>query len=183
LAEQLQATVLMGGGVDSTCLVAWLLDQGTRVSGVHFDYGHPSASRELDACRSIADHYRVPLEALTVRPAIYSGAEEVPFRNALLALHAAARIRSGLLAIGIHAGTGYFDCGPDFAESLQAMVLGHTRGKVRLVAPWVRAAKSDILVEARRLRVPLDLTYSCQAGTPVACGKCRSCRERRDLGC
>jgi 7-cyano-7-deazaguanine synthase len=76
--------------------------------------------------------------------------------------------------------SGYPDCTPEFIESFQKMLdVGTKAGKdgrrIRVEAPLLRMSKADIVREAVRLKVPLELTWSCYRGGAKACGKCDSC--------
>jgi 7-cyano-7-deazaguanine synthase len=50
--------------------------------------------------------------------------------------------------------------------------------KVILKTPLVHLLKSDIVKEAVKLKVPLELTWSCYQNSNKACGVCDSCRLR-----
>lgn len=76
--------------------------------------------------------------------------------------------------------SGYPDCTPEFIESFERMLgVGTRTGKagrpIRIEAPLVRMTKADIVREALRLDVPLELTWSCYRGGEKACGRCDSC--------
>jgi 7-cyano-7-deazaguanine synthase len=79
--------------------------------------------------------------------------------------------------------SGYPDCTPEFIESFERMLrIGTRAGKegrpIKVEAPLVRMTKAEIVREALRLKVPLDLTWSCYKGGERACGRCDSCRLR-----
>jgi 7-cyano-7-deazaguanine synthase len=68
-------------------------------------------------------------------------------------------------------------------EAYQRMLgVGTRRGvegdAVKVEAPLMSMSKADIVREATRLEVPLELTWSCYAGVERACGVCDSCRLR-----
>jgi 7-cyano-7-deazaguanine synthase len=89
----------------------------------------------------------------------------------------------GLLAVGLHAGTPYYDCSEGFFVAMERLVSEHTDSCVTLVAPFLRWHKSDVYEYFRSAELPIDLTYSCEAGTNPPCEKCASCRDRRNLAC
>ena len=76
--------------------------------------------------------------------------------------------------------SGYPDCTPEFVESFQRVLdVGTKAGKegrrIRIEAPLLRMSKAEIVREAVRLKVPLELTWSCYSGGSKACGRCDSC--------
>ncbi len=112
----------------------------------------------------------------------------VPGRNTVfiaIALSLAESKGAEAIYLGINAVdySGYPDCRPDYLEAFQKLaalsskvgVEGHAP---RLVAPLVMDSKTDIVRRARRLGVPIELTWSCYQGGEVPCGVCDSCRIR-----
>lgn len=76
--------------------------------------------------------------------------------------------------------SGYPDCTPGFVDAFQKVLdVGTVAGKegrtIRVEAPVIHMSKADIIREAIRLRVPLELTWSCYEGREKACGRCDSC--------
>ncbi len=112
----------------------------------------------------------------------------VPARNIMFMSVAAAVAESiGADTIVIAANSvdfsGYPDCTPEFIDAYQRMLGVGTKAGVEgrpvaVDAPLLRMSKADIVREARRLGVPLELTWSCYEGGDRACGECDSCRLR-----
>ena len=103
-------------------------------------------------------------------------------RNAYL-LHTALMefpTTSGVVALGIHAGTGYVDCGSEFLSLMQRSYNLHTGGRIAVVAPFLKWTKDQLFVLAAELNVPVGLTYSCESAS-FACGECPSCLDRSHL--
>ena len=170
--------VLASGGVDSSTLLWLSAEQGLDPSALFVDYGQPAAGAERTAVASICNSIGVPL-----RPVRYSGSSygsgEIRGRNAHL-LHTALMefpTSSGVVALGIHAGTGYSDCSPEFVEVMQRSYDFHTGGEITVVAPFVNWTKEQVYALATQLEVPLAQTYSCEAAV-LPCGECRSCLDR-----
>ena len=90
----------------------------------------------------------------------------LPARNALLLSVALMSMEcdSGIVAIGIHAGTPYVDCSLDFQRRMQNVYDLYTNGSVRIDAPFIQWTKSDIWDYAQMQNVPLNLTYSSNLG-------------------
>jgi 7-cyano-7-deazaguanine synthase len=179
------ATILMSGGIDSVACAHFLKDRGNTIRGVFVDYGQAAAFHELNAVQNLAAYLGVQLSAYHVTGSEMFPSGEVMGRNAFLITAAIflSRCRSGLLGIGIHAGTPYFDCSVSFFEMMAHVVAEHTDGALGLVAPFLHWTKRDVLDYFVSTGLPLHLTYSCEAGTEPPCGACRSCRDRRALGC
>jgi 7-cyano-7-deazaguanine synthase len=112
----------------------------------------------------------------------------VPGRNTVfiaIALSLAESKGAEAIYLGINAVdySGYPDCRPDYLQAFQKLaalsskvgVEGHAP---QLIAPLVMDSKIDIVRRARRLGVPIELTWSCYQGGEVPCGVCDSCRIR-----
>jgi len=117
----------------------------------------------------------------------------VPARNTVLlalALGHAEVLGAQDLYIGVNAidYSGYPDCRPAFVRAFEALanlatkaaVEGRARYSVR--APLVQLSKAEIIRLGTRLRVPYELTHSCYdpGSEGQACGRCDSCRLRRE---
>ena len=173
--------ILSSGGIDSTLALALTVSWQRECTTLFVDYGQAAASAEALASAAIAGHYGVERRVLAIDgPSFGSG--EVRGRNAFL-VHAALLTfpaGSGCIVIGIHAGTGYRDCDPDFVALMQRSLDFHTGGAIALVAPFVDASKSSVFALAREADIPIELTFSCEAGAEP-CGECFSCRDRQSL--
>lgn len=173
-----EAVILLSGGVDSAALAVLAKNQGLRVSALFIGYGQAAHAAERAASRAVAQMYGLPWRELQVE-GVHFGRGEVRGRNAFL-VHLALLtldVPSCVLYLGIHAGTGYRDCSPDFIGLVQSSLDFHTGGQVRLVAPFLEAYKEDVYAFAASVGVPFELTYSCEAGS-TPCGTCASCRDR-----
>ena len=112
----------------------------------------------------------------------------VPSRNIIFLSIASSIAESrGAEAVFIAANavdfSGYPDCTPEFITAFQKTLdVGTKAGKegrpIRVFAPVLDKSKADIVREAVRLHVPLELTWSCYEGGVKACGKCDSCLLR-----
>ncbi|MDF1543575.1 MAG: 7-cyano-7-deazaguanine synthase QueC [bacterium] len=116
----------------------------------------------------------------------------VPARNTIflsLALAWAEVLGAESIFIGANAVdySGYPDCRPEFIESFEKMANLATRvgvqgGQIKVSAPLMELSKSEIIKKGISLGLDYSLTISCynldQSGH--ACGKCDSCRLRRN---
>lgn len=115
----------------------------------------------------------------------------VPARNTVflsIALGWAEVLGAQDIFIGVNAVdySGYPDCRPDFIAAFEAVanlatkagVEGH---KLRVHAPLIDLTKAEIIRQGLALGVDYGLTVSCYQATEtgLACGRCDSCRLRR----
>lgn len=171
--------VLTSGGVDSSALLWLCVEQGITPSALFVDYGQAAAQSEGEAIAKLCEHLCVPLRKVQYRGRHF-GAGEIRGRNAYL-LHTALMEfpeRAGVVAIGIHAGTGYGDCSPEFIDAMQHSFHLHTGGAITIAAPFLHWAKQDVYGLAALLHVPFEQTYSCESDNSP-CNQCRSCVDRR----
>jgi 7-cyano-7-deazaguanine synthase len=89
--------------------------------------------------------------------------------------------KSGLIATGIHSGTNYIDCTPNFISSLQRVINIYSGGEIILAAPFLNWNKLDIWNYCKIKNVPYKITYSCEMGLKQPCGKCLSCKDLTKL--
>lgn len=106
----------------------------------------------------------------------------VPGRNIIFlsfALSYAEAIGANTIFIGANAidYSGYPDCRPEFLRAFQKVVNTGTKGgsKLKVAAPLIEKSKKEIVKLAQRLKVPLELTWSCYKGGKGPCGVCDSC--------
>jgi 7-cyano-7-deazaguanine synthase len=150
---------------------------------VFVNYGQPAAVHEAKAARALAHHLEVPLQEVAVG-GLQACVGEIPGRNALF-VHVALALaagRPGAIVLGIHAGTGYRDCGPAFVRTMQDSLDFHSDGALRLHVPFIDLNKRQVFDIAVAQGIPLHLTRSCEAATEAPCGNCRSCRDVELLG-
>ncbi|MEO6078717.1 MAG: 7-cyano-7-deazaguanine synthase QueC [Steroidobacteraceae bacterium] len=129
----------------------------------------------------------VPESATTGIPVTY-----VPARNTLflaLALGWAEVTGSQDIFIGVNAVdySGYPDCRPDFISAFETLAGLATRagvegGRFHIQAPLLHMSKAEIIQAGVKLGVDFGATVSCyQANAQLeACGRCDSCRLRRE---
>ncbi|HVS37910.1 MAG TPA: 7-cyano-7-deazaguanine synthase QueC [Gemmataceae bacterium] len=117
----------------------------------------------------------------------------VPARNTVflaLALAWAEALGAFDVYIGVNAVdySGYPDCRPEFIRGFEQLANLATKagvegkGRFRIHAPLIHLSKAEIIRLGQALGVDYGLTHSCYDPAPdgAACGRCDSCRIRRD---
>lgn len=203
----MKVVVLTSGGLDSTVALYAAKENHDVVAAVSFRYGAKHNDREIPMARRLATslnlpHYEIPLDFIGAHFAsalLESGGEipkghyeertmqetVVPFRNGIMLATAAgfaeSRGAEGVV-IAAHAGDHaiYPDCREGFLGAMEeAMRLGTYAG-VRLLRPFVKLTKAEIVTEGARLGVDFVMTWSCYVGGEIHCGECGTCVERRE---
>jgi 7-cyano-7-deazaguanine synthase len=116
----------------------------------------------------------------------------VPARNTIFLAHAlgvAEALGATDLALGVNAVdySGYPDCRPAFIDAFEALAnlatkVGVETGAFKVHAPLLMLSKAEIIRWGTTLGVHYALTVSCYQATVEgqACGRCDSCRLRRE---
>jgi 7-cyano-7-deazaguanine synthase len=177
-----EIAVLLSGGIDSMACADFYRTMGRPICGIFVDYGQAAAQWEAAAASAVAQHLDIRLLKLTISNAREKTLGEIAARNAfLLSVAAMERPPSVLaLAIGLHAGTPYSDCTGQFLESAKT-VLSYQSKPVDVLAPFIDWRKEDIVAYSLKRRLPIEITYSCEAGSHPPCGRCLSCLDRREI--
>jgi len=203
-----KAIVLLSGGLDSSTTLYSALSQGHDCYCLVFDYGQKhkkeiSQARALAkraACKNVVVKISLPWKGsalLDKKISVPSGrpldtlgipVTYVPARNIIFLSFAASyaeAIGAKTIFIGANAVdySGYPDCRPEFIRSFQAMLARGLKtsveGKtIKVVTPLIHLSKAQIVKLAVKLKVPLQLTWSCYNGASKPCGVCDSCRLR-----
>jgi 7-cyano-7-deazaguanine synthase len=179
----MRAQVLLSGGVDSACCVAFYRQAGHDVTGLFVDYGQPVNHQEEQSAHAVAHHYAIPLNIIRFVGPPKEFKDEIAGRNAFLAFAALMHVPQSthLIVLGIHAGTTYYDCSEHFVEHMNALVSGYCRGQTILATPFLKWSKRSVYDFCIENKVPLQLTWSCEVGPSVPCGHCLSCEDRSHL--
>lgn len=147
---------------------------------VHLDLDSTSGSALTDM------RIAVPEQATGGIPITY-----VPARNTVflsIALGWAEVLEAAHLFIGVNAVdySGYPDCRPEFIRAFESMANLATRAGVEgrpltINTPLMDLGKGEIIKAGLELGVDYALTVSCYQATAagLACGRCDSCRLRR----
>ncbi len=202
-----KAVVILSGGMDSTLCAYKAKREGFNLITLHFNYGQRTEKRELKAFREISKELKaikkielnldflkmlggsslidkeqkIPTEGLTKEiPSTY-----VPFRNGIfisIATAVAEINRAEAIYIGVveEDSSGYPDCREEYIKFMNKSINLGTKPttKIEIVTPLINLKKEDIVKEAIKESVPLELTWSCYQNEEIACGVCDSCRLR-----
>lgn len=197
--------IVVSGGMDSITL---LYDYKDRIAlAVSFDYGSNHNAKELPLAemhckRQGIPHITIPLMFMKdyFKSSLLEGAEAipegnydeenmkstvVPFRNGIMLSVACGLAETHHLKhvmMANHSGdhTIYPDCRPGFVSSMSAAMQAGTYDGVDIVAPYTNITKADIARIGKRLGIDYSETWSCYKGGEHHCGKCGTCRERRE---
>ncbi len=196
------AAVLMSGGLDSAVLCWELLRDFRRVTPIFVRSGLRWEAIELESLARFLAAVDLPaLDPLVVLdepvadiygahwsttgqgvPAADTEDEAVylPGRNLLLVVKAAVwcRLRGRqALALGCLGSNPFPDSTPAFFSRLEEVLSLALGGSLRLIRPFDRLHKHDVIRRGRRL--PLHLTFSCiDPVNDQHCGICNKCAER-----
>lgn len=197
--------IALSGGVDSTTLLYEYREEVACAVG--FDYGSKHNARELAAAKAICRELEIPYLIIPLAfigeyfrsDLLLSGGEMqlgdyseenmsstvVPFRNGIMlsilaGLAESRDLQQVLIAnhFGDHAI--YPDCRESFVTPMGEAITAGTSNGVKLVAPYTKLTKAEIVARGTRLGVPYDKTYSCYQGGERHCGRCGTCRERHE---
>ncbi len=205
-----KALVLFSGGLDSTTMLAMVKSEGYEITALTINYNQRHVSEiefskkslsqlqinkqiifDLDLSKiggsALTDNIPVPIDSNDNIPTTY-----VPARNTIflsLASSFAERLNISDIFIGANIidYSGYPDCRPEFIKSFEKTInlgtkLGVEGSHFRIHTPLIKMTKAEIITKGHSLGVDYSLTLSCYNPTDsgLACGKCDSCKFRKD---
>src|SRR5579872_5879117 len=180
-SDESTVCVLSSGGMDSSACIYFYLKLKLRVRPLFVDYGQPAKLAELRSAKKLAEFYELPLRTVRFSGAKIDLSGEIAGRNSLLISAALVKAskKTTLIALGVHAGTRYFDCSPRFIELWETLLSGYTDGRIRIGVPFLNWNKTDISAYCKENHIPVHLTWSCESRSDVPCGECASCCDRK----
>ncbi|MBR4813877.1 MAG: 7-cyano-7-deazaguanine synthase QueC [Paludibacteraceae bacterium] len=197
--------LILSGGMDSTTM---LYDYKDNIAlAVSFHYGSNHNDKEIPFARYHCEklgikHITIPLAFMKqyFRSSLLEGSEAipegnydeenmkstvVPFRNGImLAIVAGLAETYGLkhVMMANHSGdhTIYPDCRPSFVAAMSAAIAAGTYEGITLETPYTNITKGEIARKGKSLGLDYTQTWSCYKGGEIHCGKCGTCRERKE---
>lgn len=171
--------ILTSGGIDSTACINFYKDLNFNILALFIGYGQKAYNQELAAVTSITNFYKVKLHTVNLSNPHSFEDGEVIGRNALLIFTALLHFpfSNGLIAIGVHRGTPYYDCSEQFLEHTQLIINNYSGGSISLAAPFKSFNKMEVFKYATSEKLPLNLSYSCELGLTQPCHICSTCKD------
>lgn len=180
----MKSVVLSSGGLDSTVLLAHVLNtEGGDIVALSVDYGQKHR-RELWSAFQVARYYGAVHEVVRLPPELFVGSaitkDELPIVRApfqvsglctvvpgrnlvLVSLAVATAVRHGARSVYIAPTADdrvvYPDCRHEFVSAIDAA--SQEGYNITVLAPFVGLKKRDVVSRGRELSVPFDMTWSC----------------------
>jgi 7-cyano-7-deazaguanine synthase len=199
-----KAVCLLSGGPDSATAAAVAKRDGYEVHCLAFDYGQ-IASKELESAKLVSrklgmKEFRIIdlsilkglygsgvtalIDAGMKMPEKFEPSVIVPFRNGIMlsiAAGYAAAIGADAIYYGAQKGDSPFypDCRKDFADAMTDAISCGTGLNIKVKNPLADLEKAEVTKLAVKIKVPLELTWSCYLNGKLHCGRCESCRNRK----
>ena len=201
------ALIVYSGGLDSTVLLHLLKSRNEATEALLVDYGQKHKKEltyAVQNCNKLGVPYNIAdlssitklfgassLTNLSVDIPDGDYADDnmkstvVPNRNMIMIAIAASRaiaIGTDQVAYAAHSGDHaiYPDCRNEFADALDRVLRLCHYNEISLYRPFVDMNKFQIVKLGAELNVDFSQTWSCYKGGAIHCGKCGTCRERRE---
>jgi 7-cyano-7-deazaguanine synthase len=191
-----KAILLLSGGIDSATLL-WKLMGEYEIHALTMRHGRENRM-EVRAAKSLTKRARV-IEHIIFNLSVVSELDEwepggsvrlgvpssyIPGNNAILfsiASHYAELRGASIIFTGQNLDDRFPDSGQDFINAFNRVIaLGRPSmlaGSTKVVAPFMRMKKAEIVRLAKRLGVPVNMTWSCHRDSTAPCGSCDGCRS------
>ena len=188
--------------------ITMLYDFKDRIAlGVSFNYGSNHNAREIPFAEMHCKRLGIPHITIDLafmpkyfKSSLLEGADAipegnyddenmkstvVPFRNGIMlsiAIGIAESHQLKYVMMANHAGDHaiYPDCRPEFVKAMSAAAKAGTYADVEVLTPYTNITKTDIARIGKRLGIDYTETWSCYKGGEKHCGKCGTCRERKE---
>jgi len=182
----MRTLLLLSGGLDSSVILADLIDQGREVETLTFNYNQTHVV-EVDRAKAIAEYYGVPHLVIPIKiPMINKVFSDVsiafvPARNLIflsIALNRAINLGFDCISMGVNQTDeqGFPDCSSAFISSFQKTADQTSPCSIKIETPLIKMEKHEIVRKGYDLGLDFSTTHTCyspQNGLP--CGLCESC--------
>lgn len=203
--KEKDSVIIVSGGMDS---VTMLYEYRDRIAiGVSFNYGANHNRKEIPLAELHCQRLGIPHITIDLsfmpryfKSSLLEGADAipegdyddenmqstvVPFRNGIMLSIAVGIAESNGLKHVMMANHGgdhsiYPDCRPAFVDAMSAAAQAGTYAGVTLLAPYTNITKAEIARHGKALGIDYSETWSCYKGGEHHCGRCGTCRERRE---
>jgi 7-cyano-7-deazaguanine synthase len=197
-----KALVLLSGGIDSATALYLTKQETDDIYSMNMIYtqthdSEAEAAKTIAAVAHVKEHISIYLPffkdiGTRYRPTSSSNVSSayLPARNIVFYGVAAAyaeTIGADEIVFGSNADDAMElpDAKPHFIQLMNELIrigtrLGQEGTEVNIVNPLINRSKVETLRLALKLKVPLELTWSCYEDMPAPCGKCRGCLMREN---
>lgn len=197
----MRAVVLLSGGIDSATALYLTKQETEEIYTFNMVYtqsydSEAEASKKLAAASQVKEHVSIYLPFFKDIETRYRPAPSpeissayVPARNMVyygVAASYAETLGANRIVFGSNADDSRElpDAKPEFIQLMNELIRVGTRSgregsEIKIVNPLIDYSKAEVLKLALRLKVPLELTWSCYEDARAPCGRCRGCRTRR----
>ena len=201
------ALILLSGGIDSAVALWKMKEMNYDIYTITFNY-NKRFDKEIECCNKISDvsgsisHKTINLNFLSeFEDEIYNESSPlfnnknnippnyIPSRNLIfysIALWWAETLGIENIVGGHNKNDidSFPDSNTDFFHQLTNLANDSTYGSRKIsyniLIPLSKLNKKQVIEEALRLNVPLNLTWSCEKQEDIPCQLCRSCKLRLD---
>jgi len=194
------ALVLLSGGIDSATALYLTKQEQVEVYTMNMVYtqtydSEAEASAKLAQEAHVKEHLRIylpffqdletryrPEPSSTVSSA-YLPARNIVFYGIASAYAEALGVERIVFGSNADDAKELPDARPGFIQLMNELVKIGTRAgtegrSIQILNPLLKFNKIDVLKLAVKLKVPLQLTWSCYENAKTPCGICRGCRTR-----
>lgn len=204
----IKCVVPVSGGLDSTVILNWVLNEGYEVHAVSFNYGQRHYKKEVKCamynCKSRAKSFKI-IDLSFFKDIVTSSSlvndkidvaktrdvlgdpqtvNYVPNRNMMM-LSICTAYAESIGASQVYHGSalvdsqaGYWDGSIEFIRAINKVNELNRRDRVEIIAPLIMKSKKDIIEMGVNLNVDFKRTWTCYEGKTRACGHCPACSSR-----
>ncbi|MBL7866769.1 MAG: 7-cyano-7-deazaguanine synthase [Flavobacterium lindanitolerans] len=192
--------LLASGGLDSTTMAYWLLEEKIDFVPLFVNYGQHCAETEFKTLKEVLPKSHVDkIEVVDIQSVYKNSASKfikpadlwedqisaddlyIPYRNVLLltigATFAQTLGLSNVYSAFINSNHAKeIDCSNEFFEKMESMLTDY--GSVKINMPFRYYSKYDVAKLGVKLGASIGSTFSCQASPLIPCGACPNCVDR-----